>query len=128
MQRRSPVSASRRPRVFYGWVIVGVAAIVSFGAATLFNPVLGVFFGPLSDEFGWSRAEISLAVTIGSVAAAVTSPLIGWVLDRWGGRWVLTGAAVTMAGSLVVLSGMTALWQFYVFYSLGRWLGQGVST
>ncbi|MEE8337099.1 MAG: MFS transporter [Dehalococcoidia bacterium] len=107
-------------------MIVAVAGVVSFGAVTFFNPVLGVFFGPLSDQFGWSRAEISLAVTIGSAAAALGSPLVGWVLDRWGGRWVMAASTATMAVCLVVLGGMTALWQFYVFYSLGRALGQGV--
>jgi len=107
-------------------VVVAVSAVVSFGAVTFFNPVLGVFFAPLSEEFGWSRAEISLAVSIGSTSAAFASPLIGWVLDRWGGRWVMTAATATMAVCLVALSGMNALWQFYVLYSLGRALGQGV--
>lgn len=123
---RSPARSQPLPRVFYGWVIVAVAAVVSFGAVTFFNPVLGVFFAPLSAEFGWSRAEISLAVTIGSAAAALASPLIGWVLDRWGGRWVMAASTATMAVSLVALSRMTALWHYYVFYSLGRALGQGV--
>ncbi len=105
---------------------MAVAGVVSFGSVTFFNPVLGVFFAPLSEEFGWSRAEISLAVSIGSASAAFASPLIGWVLDRWGGRWVMTAATATMAVCLVALSGMNALWQFYIFYSLGRALGQGV--
>ncbi len=107
-------------------MIVVAAASVSFGSVTFFNPVLGVFFGPLSEQFGWSRAQISLAVTIGSATAAFASPLIGWVLDRWGGRWVMAASAAAMAASLIVLSAMTALWQYYIFYSLGRALSQGV--
>ncbi|MEE8421642.1 MAG: MFS transporter [Dehalococcoidia bacterium] len=112
--------------MFYGWVVVAVSSVVAFGAVTFFNPVLGVFFRPLSDEFGWSRAQISLAVTIGSASAALASPAIGWTLDRWGGRWVMAASTLMMGGALFALNGMNALWQFYVFYSLGRALAQGV--
>ena len=115
-----------RSRLFYGWVIVTVSGIVAFTSTAFFNPVLSVFFGPLSDQFGWTRGEMSLAVTIGSAVAAFASPGIGWTLDRWGGRWVMTASALAMGGCLFALSGMTALWQYYVFYSIGRALAQGV--
>ena len=42
----------RNERPFYGWVIVSVAAVVSFTQISFFNPVLGVFIQPLTDEFG----------------------------------------------------------------------------
>jgi MFS family permease len=107
-------------------VIVAVSSVVAFGAVTFFNPVLGVFFVPLSDEFGWSRGQVSLAVTIGSASGGLASPAIGWTLDRWGGRWVMVASTLTMGGALLLISGMTALWQFYLLYSLGRALAQGV--
>lgn len=106
-------------------MIVGVAAAAGLASTTFFNPVLGVFVAPLSEQFQWNRAQIALAVTIGSAAAAVASPAVGWVMDRWGGRWVMAPAALAMGLSLLALGRMTALWQLYVFYSLGRALSQG---
>ena len=106
-------------------MIVGVAAASSFGSIVFFNPVLGVFVSPRSDAFGWSRGQLSLAVTIGSVGAAIASPAVGWVLDRWGGRWVMALAALAMGLCLAALTSIHALWQFYLFYSLGRALAQG---
>lgn len=90
-----------------------------------FNPVLGVFVAPLSETFGWSRAQIALAITIGSGAAALAAPAVGWVLDRWGARWVITVAGLGMGLCLLALGGMATLWQFYLLYSLGRALAQG---
>ena len=63
-------------------MIVGVAAASSFGSVVFFNPVLGVFVSPLSEAFEWNRGQLSLAVTIGSAAAAIASSAVGWVLDR----------------------------------------------
>ena len=101
-----------------------MAASASFAGVVFFNPVLGVFLPALTDEFGWSRADISLAVTIGSAAGALSAPALGWVIDRWGGRWVMGGAALAMGLCLLALGAMTALWQLYIFYSLGRGLSQ----
>src|SRR5690554_4883476 len=45
---------------------------------------------------------------LGSAAAMVANPLFGWCADRWPGRggsrrgWLVGGAAVGLAGSLVV--------------------------
>ncbi len=108
-------------------MIVAVAAVSGFSAVVFFNPVMGVFISPLSEQFGWTRTEMSLAVTIGSGAAALASPAVGWIMDRWGGRWVMTAAAALMGLCLLALAGMSALWQLYVFYSLGRSLAQSAS-
>ena len=50
------------------------------------------------------------------------SPVTGWIVDRYGGRWVIAGAGLTMAIALVFLSGLQALWQLYLFYAIGRGL------
>ena len=59
---------------------------------------------------------------IGSLAAAVLSPGMGWVVDRFGGRWVMAGAGLAMSIALVALSGLQSLWQLYLFYAIGRGL------
>ena len=102
--------------------MVGTVCLTSFTAVVFFNPILGIFAPELEAEFGWSRASIAAAIAIGSLAAAVASPVAGWVIDRWGGRWVIAGAGLIMAALLFALSGLDALWQLYLFYALGRGL------
>lgn len=87
-----------------------------------FNPILGVFAPELEAEFGWSRASIAAAITIGSLSAAALSPVTGWIVDRYGGRWVIAGAGLVMAIALGFLSGINELWQLYLFYAIGRGL------
>ena len=107
-------------RPFYGWVIVSVAAVVSFSQISFFNPVLGVFIQPLSDEFGWNRATISAAAAIGSLGGAVFSPLVGRVIDQQGPRLVVAAGGALMGICLLALVLTPGLWWFYLFYGIGR--------
>src|SRR5687768_7288974 len=92
------------PRFFMGWTIVAVAALVGFTEVAFFNPVLGVFIPEFEREFGWSRTEISLAVTVGSLVGALLAPFSGPLIDRFGGRPFAVGGCVVMALALVALS------------------------
>lgn len=100
--------------------MVFAAFFATFGSVTFFNPVLGVFTQLLEEEFGWTRSDVAGALSVGGIAAGVVAPLVGSALDRWGGRWVIVGAGLTMAACALILSQMTALWQLLVFYSIGR--------
>jgi hypothetical protein len=54
----------------YGWVIVGVATIcLTLGFGT--NSTISVFMKPFEQEFGWSRADISMAFTLLTVGCAI---------------------------------------------------------
>ena len=118
--RRISKAAGAPRGLFYGWVVVGAGTASAFSAVVFFNPILGVFVSELHAEFGWTRAQLALAITIGSVAAGLGGPLAGWAVDRWGGRWVIAGGAAVLAVCLLLLAGMSELWQLYVLYSTGR--------
>lgn len=118
----------RKPAIFYGWYIVAIGTLVSLAEAGLYNPVLSVFMRPMTEEFGWSRALISGAVTLGALGAAFSSPLLGPVLDRRGPPLVLIPSSIILGASLVAISKATALWQFYLFFALGRMTAVGAIT
>ena len=107
---------------FYGWTVVGTVCLTNFTAVVFFNPILGVFSSDLEYEFGWSRASVAAAISIGSVAAAAASPITGWMVDRWGGRWVLTAASLLISFVLFYLIDLKYLWQLYLAYAIGRGL------
>ncbi len=108
----------RLRRLYYGWwVLTGmviamiVAEGVSFGS-------FGAYVEPLENQFGWSRAQVSLgfSVVVGSIGIA--APMIGWLLDHVGPRRLMVLCAPLCALSFVLLAFMTELWQWYAYLVL----------
>jgi len=112
--------------LFHGWWVACAAYAAAFGSVVFYNPaVLGVFDAPLEAEFGWQRAQVALAVSLGSLAAAVVAPAAGLVMDRRGTRWVIGSAAFVMITGTLLLSRIQVLWQFVALYTLGRAFATG---
>lgn len=119
-------SKTPKPRFFYGWVVVAVAALGSFSASTETFPVLSIFLKPITEEFGWSRAAftgaISLGGLIGSGAALATGPIV----DRFGPRWALTFAYTLIGVTFVLMYFMSELWHLYALQIFARSMNTGV--
>ncbi|MBI4303360.1 MAG: MFS transporter [Chloroflexi bacterium] len=111
---------------FYGWVIVGVSFLGLFAAAATSPPVFTLFIEPIEKEFGWSRATIAGAISLGALATMPVLPLLGRFLDRHGARAVVTLSGLLTALSLVSLAWVKNIWGFYLLFGLGRILDQGV--
>ena len=120
----SPIK--RKNKLFYGWVIVAVIGAAGFAMAGQFNPTIGVFIKPITEEFAWDRKTFAGANTIGTIAGGLTAVFIGPLLDRYGPRWLMTVGFVVVGGSLAALSQTSALWHFYVAVIVGRVVVQGV--
>lgn len=96
-------NTSRRPAIFYGWVIVAttfVIALVMVGSRNAF----GVFVVPMSEEFGWSRFTISLAASLGSLVNGLSQPFLGRLCDRLGGRYVILVSLATIGSGMLLLA------------------------
>src|SRR3954470_18726268 len=85
-----------RGRVHYAWLIVLVTFVTLITTAG-FRATPGVLIVPLQDEFGWSRATISLAVSIGLVVYGLASPFSAALMERFGIRRVILVAVSTVA-------------------------------
>ena len=107
-------------KVFYGWAIVSTGFVASFGIVPMFGPVLGIFMVPIQDELGWDRWEISLAFTLGSASASVSTFIFGRVMDRYGSRAIVVIAGTIIVLAMVGISFMQAPWQFWILFGLGR--------
>src|SRR3546814_9458867 len=108
-------AAARLP-FHYSWVVLACVWCASFARQGPAVATLSVFIGPMMQEFGWSSAEISGAVALGGVLAALTSPLLGTLLDRRGARLILCGAVLSTGIAALLLSQITALFQFYLLF------------
>jgi MFS family permease len=120
------VEAVRKRRFFLGWTVVLVAALAAFGEVAFYNPVLGVFIPEFEKDFGWSRTEISSAVTLGSLLGAFVATMAGPLIDRYGGKVFVSGGSALMAIGLVALSQMQTEWQFFIIYAVGRAAASGL--
>ena len=116
----------RRPRVYYGWVIVAVVALSGYTHSAETFPVLGVFLKPITEEFNWSRSLFTGSTTIGTLLGGLVAVGMGQAIDRFGARWILTLAFVILGGTLVLMAFITTLWHFYALQILGRCVAMGV--
>lgn len=111
-----PQSETATPRQDpYAWVMVAVA----FGLQTLaFGGVgsVGVFLKPLTEEFGWSRGEVSAGYSALALSAAAFGILWGWLADRKGGRNIALFGVLMMGISFFALSWTGSLWYYYLMY------------
>ena len=120
-------AALARRNIHYGWVMVGVTfltALISAGAVG----APGVFIVPLQQEFGWTTAEISSALSIRLVLFGVMAPFAAAVLNRFGLRNVTLSALLTVATALLVSLAMTKIWQLMLLWGLVVGIGTGMTA
>ena len=103
-----------------------MVALSNFSRSAETFPVLGIFLKPMTAEFGWSRSVFSGALTIGTILGGLVAVGTGPFIDRYGPRWVLVGSFFVLGGTLVLLSQINHLWQFYTLEILGRMITMGI--
>ncbi|HET7197593.1 MAG TPA: MFS transporter [Burkholderiales bacterium] len=116
--------AARLP-FYYGWIVLAALCCVGFARQGAAVATLSIFVEPLTREFGWSRAALSGAVSLGGVLAALLAPAIGPLLDRRGSRLMLCVAVLVNGAVLTLLSLTPSLLVFYVLFCIARmnWAG-----
>src|SRR5688572_33201474 len=89
---------------------------------------LGLFMGPISEEKGWTRAQISFVATILTVCIVVMMPLIGWAIDRYGPRRVLIPSLALLSLGLMSIVFVDSLWHFYAAFTFIGLAGAGANS
>ena len=120
-----PYLLSGRLPFFYGWVVLACLCCAGFARQGPAVATLSIFVEPLTREFGWSRAALSGAVSLGGVLAALSTPLIGPLLDRSGPRLTLCVAVLVTGVAMLLLSLTQSLLVFYLLFCIARmnWAG-----
>ena len=101
----NPVQESRQ-----GWyVVAGTFLILTMGFGSAYS--FGTFFAPLQDEFGASRAAVSVAFSAAILVLFSVGPLSGTVADRLGPRLLVSGGLALVGFGLILASLSQSLWQ-----------------
>src|SRR5260370_405752 len=100
-----------------GWIIVGAIFVTMFFIWGAINAGV-VFFVPIIKHFGWSRAKLSVAFSIGWVTGGASGPLIGWLADRVHPKKMMMVGAVVSGLGWLVLSRATNFGEFLALNGL----------
>ncbi len=84
-----------------------------------------VFLKPISENFGWDRAQVVSVYSITALAGGLAAPLIGRLFDRSGPRNVYSLGLVLLGGAFLAAAHAEHLWQFQL--SLGLCVGLGIA-
>ena len=105
---------------FYGWYIVAAAGTSMFVRNSVGSLTLAVFVYPISLDLGWSRTLIGGAASLGGILSIAASPPVGWAVDKFGARLVLTLGVIFLGVSTISLTWATVPVAFYITYAIGR--------
>jgi MFS family permease len=112
-------------KYLYGHVIAATCfGIQAIGIGTYVS--YGVLFNPLLDEFGWSRASISVAASMAFLLMGFLGIGVGRLNDRFGPRALMTVSGVFFGLGYLLMSRLETIWQLYLFF--GIIFGIGLST
>ena len=114
-------------RIFYGWWLVLVSGIVMVIATVPLFHAMTVWAVALERHFGWSRAQLGLALTLTRIEGGLVGPLEGYLVDRIGTRWMVLIGLTILGGAWVFFSFVDSLWMFYAAYILMA-VGQGLGS
>jgi MFS family permease len=114
----------RRQRVHYAWVVFAVAFFTLLAAAG-FRAAPGVLILPLQDEFGWSRATISSAISVNLILFGLSGPFAAALMGRYGLRRVVASALATIAAGAALTTQIHAPWQLVALWGVVVGAGSG---
>ncbi|MBI4303264.1 MAG: MFS transporter [Chloroflexi bacterium] len=114
-----------RPKVFYGWYVVGACLLITLYTSGVVYFGFTSIFEPLAEEFGWSYAQISVAASLRGLEVGLLAPLVGLLVDRWGPRRLVFIGSILVSVGFLLLGRVSSLVMFYGAFAL---LAIGMST
>ena len=123
---RSLVRRSALRRVFYGWwMTLAAAVLLGYGGGVYFYG-FSAFFNPILRDFGWTRAQTSLAFSLARMENGLVAPIVGFLVDRVGPRKLLFVGIPAFALGYFWLATVHSLWEFYAAFILTT-IGQSLA-
>jgi len=109
---------------FYGYFVVAASFLTMVGIWSAYY-AFGIFFKPLLNEFGWTRAMTSGAFSLATLTSGFLAIAMGRLTDRFGPRPVMTVCGLFLGLGYFLMSSVSLIWHFYLFF--GVIVGIGMS-
>lgn len=109
------------------WLIVACAIGVACSAITIPFYTIGPLIKPIAGDMGWSRADIALAIIFSSGLGAVTAPVTGWMIDRFGARILALPSLIGVSFGLLIVAYAQTKSSFYAGFIAIAILGAGTN-
>lgn len=117
--------AKAPPRLHRAWLVAAVT-LLALVAAAAFRSTTGALFQPIEAEFGWSRSQLSGAVTANLIVYGLVAPFAAVLLERFPPRAVVAAALALVAAGSGLTVVMTEVWQLWVLW--GGFVGVGTGV
>jgi sugar phosphate permease len=112
-------------KMHYAWIVFAVTFVALIVAAGV-RSVPSILIVPLENEFGWSRATISFAVSINLFMYGLIGPFAAALMNRFGVRRIMTFAFVLIAAGVSATAFMQKPWQLQLLWGFGVGSGAGI--
>ena len=113
-----------RQKIHPGWIAVTVTFFTLMASAG-YRSAPSVLIVPLEDAFGWSRSQISLAVSINVLLFGLVAPFAAALMERFTVRKVVMSALALVAISSTSTIFMTQPWHLWALWGIGVGVGTG---
>ena len=113
--------------VYYGWIILSTAFVIRLMNSGL-RISYGVFLPSLQADLGLSRSSVAGAVGLALLVFAISQPLVGKLVDRFGPKKTIVFGTVLIGISHMLMSTISNPFQLYIYYGLFAGLGFGAAA
>ena len=120
------------PKLYFGWwmnIVTGIITGLGFGFT---GEGFSALFKPLASELGLSRAATSVASSIRGLEFGIMAPITGWLVDRFGPKWVIITGMVLMSGGMVLMNFINSALSYYIVWGvivgIGGTLGLAIAV
>jgi MFS family permease len=118
------VASDQREAVRTALVVLALCftlAVLGRGLSESFT----VFLKPISENFGWDRAQVVSIYSLTWLISGLTAPLVGRLFDHSGPRIVYALGLLLLGSAFLIAANAQSLWQFQI--SIGLCVGVGVA-
>ncbi|MCR4394181.1 MAG: hypothetical protein NUV31_07425, partial [Dehalococcoidales bacterium] len=88
---KSSVKSKAGSGVFFGWWTVMATGILNIIGQAFYQYGISALFKPIASDLGFNRTMTSTAAGIGKLEGGLESPISGWLVDKFGPKWVIFG-------------------------------------
>jgi predicted MFS family arabinose efflux permease len=122
----NPLAAAMAERgIYYGWFVAGATFLVMLATAGAMGAP-GVIIQPLEKEFGWSTAQISVALAVRLALFGLIAPFAAAFINRFGVRPVVVSAIAMIIAGILASMAMTEVWELVALWGVIVGIGTGM--